>query len=153
MPSLSFKRYTQIPMALLILLACTGLSACGSSSSGSSPSTSSSTTGTTTTAAATTNATGTTQSTTSSAAGTTSTGSSESRPATTGSSKTGLTSAGVPEHYIYVLTVLARCIRRHGIKFPEPNAEGSFEAKGVNEHSPEFRAVMAKCLPTLPKGH
>jgi hypothetical protein len=128
MPHTGFKGRIQMSTALLMSLACLGLAACGSSSSGSSSTSSTSAAGASTSAPVTTTATGTTQSTTGAASA-------------SGSSQ------------LQVSELLARCMRRSGIDIPEPNAEGQFDTKGINESTPQFKTVVHHCIAALPKGH
>lgn len=125
MAHIGFKRRIQMSTALLVSLACLGLAACGSSTKSSSFSSSAASAPST------------------SAAGTTATKSEQAPtagPATIGA------------HQLYLRELLARCVRKNGIDLPEPNAEGQFDLKGINENSPRFKAAVSKCIATLPRG-
>lgn len=127
MPHIGLRIRIQAPAALLMSLAVFGLAACGSSSSGS-PST-----------------------------GSTSTAGSASTPAsattTAASTKHSTAGTAIEPFQLHLRQLLAKCIRRSGIDLPEPNAEGQFDTKGINESSPKFKTAVGHCIQALPKGH
>jgi hypothetical protein len=129
MPHIGLKSRIHTSAALLMSLACLGLAACGSSTKGASSSGStSSAPSTSTSAAATTTATSSEQPTTAKA-------------------------STIEPYQLHLRELIARCVRKAGIDLPEPNAEGQFDFKGINENSPHFKAVVSKCISALPKGN
>jgi hypothetical protein len=54
--------------------------------------------------------------------------------------------------YRAVLTRFAACLRQNGIKIGEPNTSGkgpTFDTKGINTGSPQFKAAVASCRSAL----
>jgi hypothetical protein len=54
--------------------------------------------------------------------------------------------------YRAVLARFAACLRQNGIKIGEPNTSGkgpTFDTKGINTGSPQFKAAVASCRSTL----
>lgn len=54
--------------------------------------------------------------------------------------------------YRAVLVRFAACLRQNGIKIGEPNTSGkgpTFDTKGINTGSPQFKAAVASCRSTL----
>ncbi len=65
-----------------------------------------------------------------------------------GAFKQGFDSA----RYRAVLVRFAACLRQNGIKIGEPNTSGkgpTFDTKGINTGSPQFKAAVASCRSTL----
>ncbi len=152
----------------LLILACSGLAACGSSSSttGSNAAATSSTgatAGSTGTTTATTGATGTSGSTGSAASagsGASSAGGSGSASNSTSSTATRSSGTAAAQgksrlgntHFRQALVVFADCLRRNGVPIPPPNTTGKgplFDTRGLDTTSPKFRQARQKCRSTL----
>lgn len=165
--SLRPRRARAIALPLLIL-ACSGLAACGSSSSttGSNAAATGSAGAAATSSpasAATTKATGTSGSTGSAASagsGASSAGGSGSASNSTSSTATRSSGAAAAQgksrfgntHFRQALVVFADCLRRNGVPIPQPNTTGKgplFDTRGLDTTSPKFRQARQKCRSTL----
>ena len=145
MPHITISpRNSATAAALILLLACLGLSACGGSSSSK-----------TANAAATTSASG-------GSTGPGATGPGATRPGATGPAGTRPGGGG---HFLrsgpagvnnpifkQALAKFAECLRQNGVNVPVPNTSGKgpvFSTKGLNTSSPQFRAATVKCRGAL----
>jgi hypothetical protein len=133
-------------ICVILMLACLGLTACGSSGSSSKASA---------TGAA-------TSSTGATATGTASTGGSSTQGAAPGavggnnlgsrSSRGGGFRRVNSPVFRAALTKYAACLRQHGIALPAPNTSGNgpvFSTKGIDTSSPKFKAATIKCRASL----
>jgi hypothetical protein len=60
----------------------------------------------------------------------------------------GLRDEGLTPEQLEGLLQLAQCVREHGVpNFPDPNADGGFDAKklGTGPDDPKLRAAMSAC--------
>lgn len=145
MPHITISpRNSATAAALILLLACLGLSACGGSSSSK-----------TANAAATTSASG-------GSTGPGATGPGATRPGATGPAGTRPGGGG---HFLrsgpagvnnpifkQALAKFAECLRQKGVNVPTPNTSGKgpvFSTKGLNTSSPQFKAATVKCRGAL----
>ncbi len=53
------------------------------------------------------------------------------------------------QHQLVVSTRLVRCVRRSGFDLPKPKASGRIDIRGVDVHSPRYRAALTGCLHKL----